>query len=211
MNIGIIGAGNVGGALAKGSVRAGHRVAISAKDPSHAKAKADAAGARAATSNRDAVKDAEVVILALPYTATLAVVDELGAALAGKVLVDVTNRTSPTPGSTIDGTSASEQIQSRTKAKVVKAFNTVFASRMADASVDGHQLDGYLAGDDATAKAKVTELLRSIGYRPIDAGPIAMARALEAMGVLNITLQIRNGWPWQSGFKLVGPTAEKRS
>lgn len=111
------------------------------------------------------------------------------------------------PGSVLDGTSASEQIQAlASSARVVKAFNTVFASRMAEPSEDDVQLDAYVAGDDEEAKRSVLELAGSIGFRPIDAGPLSMARVLEGMALLNITLQIRNGWPWQSGFKLVGPT-----
>jgi predicted dinucleotide-binding enzyme len=46
-----------------------------------------------------------------------------------------------------------------------------------------------------------------MGFRPIDAGPLAMARALEGMGMLNISLNMNNGWPWQTGWKLLGPTA----
>jgi predicted dinucleotide-binding enzyme len=65
---------------------------------------------------------------------------------------------------------------------------------------------GDLAGDDDQAKQTVAELVGSIGFRPVDVGPLVMARALEALALLNIMLQIRNNWPWQAGFKLVGPT-----
>jgi 8-hydroxy-5-deazaflavin:NADPH oxidoreductase len=73
---------------------------------------------------------------------------------------------------------------------VVKAFNTVFAVRQADSVVDGVHLDGLVAGDDDAAKRQVLELVGSVGLRPIDAGPLSMARALEAMAVLNIMLQL---------------------
>src|SRR5207237_4229645 len=75
--------------------------------------------------------------------------------------------------------------------------------------VGGSRLDGFVAGDDEAAKQKALEFIESIGFRPLDAGPLAMARALEAMGLLNIVLQIRNNWPWQSGWKLAGPTADE--
>jgi predicted dinucleotide-binding enzyme len=88
---------------------------------------------------------------------------------------------------------------------VVKAFNYSFASRMADPTVDGVRLDGFVAGDDQEAKDKALEFVESIGYRPIDAGPLVMARVLEGMGLLIVALQIRNEWPWQNGWKLVGP------
>ena len=213
MKIAIIGAGNVGGALAKSSVRAGHSVTLSAKDPAHAEAKAKDTGARAVRSAVEATKGAEVVILAVPYSAIDAVLGELGDALAGKVVIDVTNRMKrPAIAESIDGASAAEEIQRKApKAKVAKAFNYAFASRHADPTVDGMALDGFVASDDADAKAKTLALAGSIGFRPIDAGPLAMARALEALGILNIALQMQNGWPWQSGWKLIGPTPEKKS
>jgi predicted dinucleotide-binding enzyme len=45
-----------------------------------------------------------------------------------------------------------------------------------------------------------------MGYRPVDAGGLAMSRALEGLGLLNIALNMRHGWPWQSAWKLLGPT-----
>jgi NADPH-dependent F420 reductase len=208
MQLAIIGSGNVGKALAGSFTRAGHTVTLSASDPDNARAAAEQTGARAAESNQSAVKSAEVVVLAVPYPAVDAVLAEAGEALAGKVLIDTTNRVDPAdPGSVLDGTSAAEQIQTRVPAaQVVKAFNTALAARQADPVVDGVALDDYLAGDDDQAKQTVAELVSSIGFRPIDAGPLVMARALEALALLNITLQIRNNWPWQAGFKLVGPT-----
>jgi hypothetical protein len=209
MDIAIIGTGNVGGTLAASSVRAGHQVIVSSASPEHAKAAAQATGARAAGSNRAAAETADVVVLAVPYPAVEAVLDELGEVVDGKILIDVTNplRQDAT-GLATEGSSAAELIQARVPAaRVVKAFNTAFAARQADPVVDGTRLDGFVAGDDQQAKAAVLDLVGSIGFRPIDAGPLAMARSLEAMALLNITLQLRNGWPWQSGWKLVGPTA----
>ena len=194
-------------------MRAGHSVTLSAKDPAHAEAKAKETGARAARSALQAAKEAEVVILAVPCAAVDAVLGELGDALAGKVVIDVTNRMKrPAIAESVDGASAAEEIQRKApKAKVAKAFNYAFASRHADPMVDGMALDGFVASDDADAKAKTLALAGSIGFRPIDAGPLAMARALEALGILNIALQMQNGWPWQSGWKLIGPTPERKS
>jgi predicted dinucleotide-binding enzyme len=204
MNIGIIGAGNVGKALATASVRAGHAVKISSTMPEEAARVAAAAGASAASSNQAVVANADVVILAVPFDAIRGIVDELGAALDGKVLVDVTNRFAPEQ---LGGQSNAEQAQAMApSARVLKAFNTIFASQQADPTIDGVQLDGFVAGDDAGAKQQALELVASLGFRPIDAGPLAMARALEGMGTLNISLNAANGWPWQSGWKLLGPT-----
>ena len=209
MNIAIIGTGNVGRALAGSSVEAGHIVTLSSTEFGDAETVARQTGARAAASNREAAQAGEIVILAVPYHALTGLLDELGDALDGKVVVDVTNRTNAEdPAMCLDGTSASEQIQDQVPgAQVVKAFNTALAARQADPMVEGIPLDGFVAGDDHSAKATVLELAESIGFRPIDAGPLAMARALEAMALINIMLNIRNEWPWQTGWKLVGPTA----
>ncbi len=208
MKIGIIGSGNVGKALAGSATKAGHQVKIAARDPQHARDAAEATGAQAASSNHDAVKDADLVVLAVPADKVDEVVGALANDLDGKVIVDVTNRVNPQdPGQVLDGSSVAEKIQkSAPGAKVVKAFNYAFSSRMAGPAVDGTRLDGFVAGDDKEAKQKALDFVKSVGFRPVDAGPLAMARALEAMAMLNILLQIQNGWPWQSGYKLVGPT-----
>jgi NADPH-dependent F420 reductase len=208
MNIAIIGAGKVGRALAGASVRAGHTVIMSSAHPENAQRVAGEVGAQAATSNKAAAEAADVVVLAIPYTAMVDLLDEIGDSLRGKIVVDVTNPTTPDySGLALVGTSAAEQIQARVPgARVVKAFNSALAARQADPQIKGTQLDGFVAGDDADAKAVVLELAKSIGFRPIDAGPLAMARALEALALLNITLQIRTNGTWQSGWKLVGAT-----
>src|SRR3712207_711685 len=104
MEIAVIGAGNVGKALATTMVRAGHGVIITASDPDRAAAAAEEIGARAATSNREAVEGAEAVVLAVPYPAVHQALAEIGDAVNGKVLIDVTNRMDPNdPVATLDG------------------------------------------------------------------------------------------------------------
>ncbi len=211
MQIAIIGVGNVGKALAKSSLRAGHKVTLSASDPEHASEAAKATGAHSAPSNTEAVADAEVVIIAVPYDKLGEVFRGLGTAVDGKIVVDATNHINvQNPGEVLGATSNAEEIQKRhPKVRVVKAFNYSFASRMADPSVSGTRLDGFVAGDDQAAKDKVLELVESIGYRGVDVGPLVMALALEAMGLLIVSLQIRHSWPWQNGWKLVGPPEDQ--
>lgn len=204
MKVGIIGAGNVGTALGAASVRAGHEVTITSADAGQAQVVAGQINSASAATNSDAVAGAELVILAVPFDAVQTIVEELGPLLDGKVAIDVTNRFA---AEQLDGASNAELIQQLAPgAKVIKAFNTIFAAHQSDPLVDGVQLDGFVAGDDADAKQQVLELVGSLGFRPIDAGSLAMARALEGMGTLNISLNMNNGWPWQSGWKLVGPT-----
>lgn len=91
---------------------------------------------------------------------------------------------------------------------VVKAFNTVLASKQAQPITDeGIALDGLYAGNDEKAKRTVAGWLSAIGYRPIDAGDLTAARDLEHLAFLSISLNARNHWPWQTAWKLLGPTS----
>jgi 8-hydroxy-5-deazaflavin:NADPH oxidoreductase len=205
MNVAMIGAGNVGSALAASLTKAGHSVTITATTKEKAERVAGETGARASGSNREAAEAAEVVILAVPLGATDEVAGELREVLGGKVVVDTTNRVDPNePGSVLDGSSVAERIKAQVPdAGVVKAFNTNFASHMADPTLDGEPVDAFVAGDD-DARSTVVQLAESIGFQAFDAGPLPMARVLEGMAVLNITLNMRNGWSWQSEWKLAG-------
>jgi 8-hydroxy-5-deazaflavin:NADPH oxidoreductase len=206
MKVAIIGAGNVGTALATSIARAGHDVIITSRDPQDAASAASATGARVAPSSAAAAAEAEVVIPAVPFTDVAAIAEEIAASAAGKPVVDVTNRIGfGAAGPEIDTTSsnAEELATLLPKSPIVKAFNTLFASKQVDPVTDGVQLDGFVAGDDASAKAKVLELVRSIGLRPIDVGPLVRARQLEALAFLNMALNIVNQGSWQSGWKLV--------
>jgi len=207
MKVAIIGSGNVGKALAGSATKAGHSVTIASRDPEKAQEAAKATNARATPSTKEAVKDAELVVLAVPADKVDEVVGALSNDLDGKVIVDVTNRVDmQDPGRVLDGTSTAERIQKRLpKAHVVKAFNYAFASRQADPKVNGTRLDGFVAGDNEEAKRKTLDFVKSVGFRPVDAGPLAMARALESMALLIIMLQIKHKWPWQNGWKLAGP------
>jgi len=210
MNIAIIGAGNVGRALATSALRAGHSVTVSSARGDSAATVARETGARAAASNREAAAGADVVVFAVPYGAVWDVLDEIGPALAGKVVVDATNPLKPdNSGLATEGTSGAEQIQAKVpEARIVKAFNTAFAARQADPTIAGVKVDGFVAADDDDARGVVLALVESIGFHPIDAGPLQMARALEALAFLGISLQVRHGWSWQSGWKLVGPEGD---
>jgi NADPH-dependent F420 reductase len=210
MRIAIIGSGNVGRALATSFTRAGHEVTITAQDPEHARAAASDAGATAHESNVAAAAASDVIVLAVPFTEAEGVAAEIRAAVAGKPVVDTSNRMAyGAEGPTIDnGPSNAERLAAwLPEAAVVKAFNTVFASNQADPIVEGVQLDGFVAADDPEARAVVLQLVDSIGLRPIDAGPLSRAQQLEQLAFLNIALNATNGWSWESGWKLAGAPA----
>jgi len=208
MQIAIIGAGNVGKALASSLTNAGHHVTLSAAHPEHARAAAAETGATAARTNAEAVSNADLVVLAVPATSFDALAGEIGREISGKVVVDVANR--PTPNPDGPATSIAEELQAMLpQASVVKAFNTAFASRQAHASVGGVAPDGFVAGDDAAAKQRVLEVVESVGFRPVDAGSLAAARTLEGMAWLNIQRNL-DGGSWQDAWVLVGPETIQR-
>jgi 8-hydroxy-5-deazaflavin:NADPH oxidoreductase len=210
MKVAIIGAGNVGRALATSIGRSGHEVIITSRDPKDAADAAAATGARVVDSNAEAAAEADVVIPAVGFGDIEAVAQDIAAPAAGKPVIDVTNRIAfGESGPEIDTSSSNAEVVSDLlpDSSVVKAFNTLFAAHQADPMADGVQLDGYVAGDDQSAKATVLELVRAIGLRPIDVGPLVRARQLEALAFLNMALNIVNEGTWQSGWKLVGAPA----
>ena len=209
MQIAIIGAGNVGKALASTLTKAGHEVTISAAHPDHARDAASETGANAARSNSEAAQSAQLVVLAVPATAIAQIAGELGTDLDGKVVVDVANRPTPSPEGT--STSIAEELQQAVpNAKVVKAFNTLFASRQANPTVSGIPADAFVAGDDENAKQAVLQVVESAGFRPVDAGSLATARTLEGMAWLNIQRNMAGG-TWQDTWVLVGPETTSRT
>jgi predicted dinucleotide-binding enzyme len=210
VNVTIIGAGNIGKGLAGPLVKAGHAVRLTARDAEGVREAAAATGARPASDLVAAVQVADVVVLAVPFDAIEDVSRRILPLVAGKVVVDVSNPAKPDwSGPLFAGAgSATEQIAAWLPgAKVVKAFNTIFASNLATGgSVDGVTLDAYLAGDHPEAKAAVAELAIGLGFQPVDVGPATAARLLESLAWLNISLNA-NGGRWQSGWKLVGLAA----
>jgi hypothetical protein len=200
MKVAIIGAGNVGKALATSITRAGHDVTIAARHPENARAAADETGATAADTNATAVVDADVVILAVPYAAGAQIANDIRGGVAGKTIIDVANPLSADYSGLATSTSSAEELQERLPdANLVKAFNTLFASNQANPT---REIDGYVAADDAKAKRQVISLVESMGFTPLDVGPLSAARYLEGMAFVNIGLNAQNGWSWTSSWKL---------
>ncbi len=208
MKIAILGTGNVGRALARSTTRAGHDVVLSSSNPAAAQGVAAAIGARVAATNAEAVSGAEVVSLAVPTAVVADVVSDLRSALDGRIVVDVTNRPTPDPDGKRTSSLAEELQALAPRARVVKAFNTAFAARQEEPNIGDMQADAYVAADDEDAKRQILRLAESIGFRPIDVGPLAQARTLEGMAWIHISLQMQHQWPWQSAWKIVGPTGQ---
>jgi 8-hydroxy-5-deazaflavin:NADPH oxidoreductase len=187
MKVTLIGSGNMGSALAAQISRAGHALVITGRNIDKAKELARTTGA--VFKDKAATDGADLVIVATAYPDAVAALRSAGD-LKSKVIVDVTNPlTADYMGLTIGhGTSAAEEVQKAfADAKVVKAFNTVFAQVVAGGpKLAGATVPVYFAGDDANAKERVKALIQSMGFAPVDAGGLRNARYLEPLAGLNI-------------------------
>jgi len=181
--ISIIGSGDMAAAIGDLAVGAGHVVEVISRDPAKAGALARQLGAGATTGTFGAIPAGNIVILAVPYAAVLDVVKQYSEKLAGKLLVDITNpiKADFTSFLTPDDSFGAQEIAkvAPVNAHIVKAFNTQSSRVLASAPVEGHTLDVFIAGNDAQAKARVSTFIESLGLRPMDTGPLTMARTLE--------------------------------
>jgi predicted dinucleotide-binding enzyme len=190
-SISIIGLGNMASALAERALASGNAVEIIGRDPAKANEVAAALGGATVGTTGSALAG-DIVVVAVPYASAAGVVSEYGDTLDGKVIVDITNPITPDAKGfvTPEGSSGSQEIAkvAPTGAHVVKAFNTLFSGVLAAGSAEGHPLDVFIAGDDAQAKAQVSAFIESLGLRPMDAGQLPMARALENVALMQLGL-----------------------
>ena len=186
-NISIIGTGNMARTIGARAVAGGNTVEVMGRDQSKAADLAKALGGGTTTGEWGTAPAGHIVIVALLYDGVVPVVAHYGDALAGKVIVDISNPFNPT----FDGlahreeTSIAQEVAKAAPAgaSVVKAFNTIFR----------HVLEKgrpavFLAGDDAQAKADVAAFIESLGLRPLDVGRLKMAYWLEGAGVVTMGL-----------------------
>ena len=197
MNISILGTGNMAKGLAGVFAAAGYSVVLGSRDAARAANVAREVGASVAGADlKTAAERADVVVLAVPYGAAAETVAAAGG-LGGKTVIDITNpMTDDYAGLTLGHTtSAAEEIQKLApRAKVVKAFNTIFASVLAaGGKAAGEAATVFIAGDDADATATVERVAAKAGFAPLQVGRLAVARYLEPLGGLNIALGYGRG------------------
>jgi len=206
MDITIIGTGNMARGIATRALAGGNTVTLLGTE----RAKAEALAAELTGDVRpgevgDAL-DGDVVVLAVWYQAVSDVLGRYGDQLDGKVLVDITNPVdleTYAPLTIEAGSVAQEIAASVPGAKVVKAFNTTFAGTLVDGDAAGQPLDVFIAGDHEGAKNAVKELAEGGGLRVIDAGPLALAHHIEAMGYLHMAVQPALGTSYASAIKVL--------
>jgi len=208
MKIGIIGSGNVGGALGGRWAKLGHEVVFGTRNPHGSDVQQLAAKASSKTSVAalaDAAREGDVLLLSTPWPATQQIIAGLGN-LNGKILIDATNPLLPDLSGLTHGTTTSggEQVASWARgARVVKAFNTVGANIMANSTFDGHKPVLFYCGDDAEAKQVVKKLIDELIFEAVDAGPLTQARLLEPFALLWISMALVHGLGRDFAFELL--------
>ena len=205
MQIGIIGAGKMGGTLGKLWAAKGHVVMFGSRDPAKAKVQAAELSGADGGSIDEAAAFGQVVLLGVPWRAAIETVTRLGPALKGKTLIDMTNPIGD--GMTLalgHTTSLAEEIAATVPAaKVVKAFNGIHFSLLEKPVFSGFKADVFYCGDDAEAKALVAQLIIDTGFEPVEAGPLHNARLLEPLANLWMQLAYVNGRGTEMAFKLL--------
>jgi 8-hydroxy-5-deazaflavin:NADPH oxidoreductase len=186
--ISIIGTGNMARTIATLAIAGGNTVEVIGRDQSKAAELAKTLGDSTTTGGFGTVPAGDVVILAVLFDSAVSIVSEYGDALAGKIIVDITNPFNATAdGLAIPADTSIAQMVAEAapaSAHVVKAFNTLFR----DVLAAGGPLDVFIAGDDAKAKASVSAFIESLGLRPLDVGDLNMAHFLEGAGLLSVGL-----------------------
>jgi predicted dinucleotide-binding enzyme len=192
MKYAVLGTGMVGQALAAKLISLGYEVRMGAREAGNPKAAEFVAkhGARASQGTfADAARFGEVVIHATKGETALEVLRAAGEAnLSGKVLIDIANPLqfhdgAPPTLSVLNTDSLAEQIQRAfPQAKVVKTLNTMFCGVMVNPALVPSDSDVFVSGNDASAKSKVIDMLKSFGWKdPIDLGDITTARGTEQL------------------------------
>lgn len=208
MNIAIIGAGSVGAALARNWSLAGHRIRFGVRNtgaPALGALLASIGAQASAHSAAEAVRDAQVVVLATPWNATQSAIESCGD-LAGKLVIDCTNPLLPGLVGLEVGltTSGAERVAGWARnASVFKAFNQTGAENMAGQVGYAQRLVMFVAGDDAAKKPLVLQLATDAGFEAVDAGPLSAARMLEPLAMLWIQLAFKQGLGRNFGFALL--------
>lgn len=186
-NITLIGTGNMARTLGTRAVAGGDTVEIMGRDQSRAEDLAQALGGGATAGKWGAVPAGDIVVTALLADAVVPVVAEYGDALAGKILVDISNPFNATFDGLVHGEETSVAQEAATVApagtSVVKAFNTIFRNVLEDG-----RPTVFVAGDDAQAKARVAAFITGLGLRSLDVGGLRMAHWLEGMGLVTVGL-----------------------
>jgi predicted dinucleotide-binding enzyme len=181
MDIAVLGAGRIGGNIARRLAASGHAVTLSfGRDAARLGALADELGARVAQP-AEAVAGAEVVVVSVPWGVLPEALAAAGP-LAGRIVIDTTNQFGPGPHPADGQTAAAFNAARMPGARYTKSFNTLTAAFQVAAADRPHdrRVVQWLCGDDEDAKQVVGGLVQDAGYAPVDLGGTAGCAVMEA-------------------------------
>jgi NADPH-dependent F420 reductase len=212
--IAVIGAsGNMGSAISKSLSKGNYRLLLCGNEQDKVQGVVDeikssnpTADVEAIGCSAEATWEADIIIVAVPYTAEKEVAQKIQKYANQKIVVSIANPLN----STYDGlltapdTSAAEELQKLLpNAKIVKAFNSTFAADFATPVIGGMQVDAFIAGNDGEALETVSELVKTAGFNPIVAGNLEVSRTLENLQLLLIQLNMKYNYKWLAGWKIL--------
>jgi predicted dinucleotide-binding enzyme len=214
-NITIAGAGNVGSALARNLVRHGLDVQLAASELASAQSAARAVGDRVRAVELAALPGpVDALLLAVPAAAAPAVLETARGLPAGTIVVDCTNPlrwdNGPVHTPPPEGSMTAHLAKRFPQLRLIKAFNTFGAEFHERPELAGGPADLYVAGDDADAKQALSDLSRTLGYTPVDTGPLRNAQHLESLAILWIHLATVGKRGRDFAFKTLPRPAEAR-
>ena len=212
--IAIIGAtGSMGAAIAGSLAKGNYRLLLSARnqeklDALAQKIKAETASAdiEELTCSTQASWEADIIISAVPYEAEREMAEKIREMANQKIVISIANPLNSTYDGlvTTSNTSAAEELQKLLpNSKIVKAFNTTFAADFDTPTIDGKQVDAFIAGNNQEALETVSELVITSGFNPVIAGDLSVSRTLENMQLLLIQLNMKNNYNWLAGWKIL--------
>ena len=204
MKIGIIGAGNVGSALADNWQKKGHEILIGARDINSSKTEKliSINSNIQVKSIEDTVKDSEVILIATPSKAVFEIANQIKDFVKDKILIDAMN----TIGAKPEGYSNTyEVLRSITKSEnIVKCFNSTGAENMANPNYGLNKLDMFMAGKNPNAKKIVRTLALDAGFEECyDFGGDEQVQILENFALVWINLCMKQGHGRNFGFKII--------
>ena len=179
MDITVIGAGRIGGNIARQLARPGHTLTLSfARDTAALQTLAGEIGGTVAPP-ADAVAAADVVVIAVPWSVVPQALEQAGS-LAGKIVVDTTNQYGAGPMSAAGQTAAAFNAARMDGARYTKSFNTLTSAFQVQTAHRDPRVVQWICGDDEDAKTIVAGLIRDAGYEPVDVGGTAGCAVMEA-------------------------------
>jgi predicted dinucleotide-binding enzyme len=198
MNLTILGAGNIGGALGQKWAAAGHTITFGVRDPNSPKTQAALAKVNAPTLPiPEAIRTGEVILFSIPWAAVPETVAANTPALSGKILIDATNNFA---GPIINNLAA---LQTIPHASIFRAFNSLGWEHFDAPTRGGVQTDHFYTGPDGDTRQTMHQLIAEVGVRPIWVGDHDRIQIVDNLGALWVTLAFQRGWARGITLKLV--------